>query len=295
MPQRTFALIERLDLTDHFFLNYRIREAEYHFFHAHQGIEWLFVHGGSGQAIAGDQLVQVESGSLLMFQPYQLHRIHMSPDTEYVRSVFVFDPVVLDARLDGFPALRRFLRFLWQSELPLQHLELGPLAAEAAPLLRSGAEAVRTADSLERRQEEWALLSIGLLQLIRRAYSADGERLSELDARPRPLRYAEKAMQWIERHYQEEFQLNRMAEELFVSPSHLSRLFHQETGTTLSEYLTARRLREASLLLAATNLPVRDIGRRIGLTNFPYFGKLFKKHFGVTPAKYRKDKRSYTH
>lgn len=289
MVYRDAGLIEPIALKDHFFLNYKSRHTDYFFFHAHQGLELLFVHQGIGQAIVGEQFVQVAGGSLLLFQPYQLHRIHMDPGVEYIRSILVFDPALVDSQLQAFPALRHFFRLLWQSELPAQHFALGELSGEASQVLATGAAALQTADS-ERRLEELCLMVIAMLQLLRRAFAAGEAMLPGLAERPRALRYAEKAMQWIEGHYHEEFHLHRMADELYVSPSHLSRLFHQETGATLTEYLTARRLREACLLLAATKLPVRDIAQRIGLSNLAYFGKLFKKHFAMTPVQYRNRK-----
>ncbi|MDI4645138.1 AraC family transcriptional regulator [Cohnella hashimotonis] len=293
MSSPSASLIETIELKNHYSLNYLSRHPDYFYFHAHQGMELLYVHQGSGQAIVGDQLVQVAEGSLLLFQPYQLHRIHMNAETAYVRTVLVVDPAVMDAQLASFPSLNRFFRQLWQGDLVIQHIALGEHAAEAELLLAHGAAAMRQAgDQSERQTEEWTLLFVGLLQLLRRLYTAAGGQVSGPDAPLRNLRYAEKSMQWIESHFQEAFDLSRMAEALFVSPAHLSRLFHLETGTTLTDYLKARRLREACLLLAATSLPVRDVARRIGLTNVPYFAKLFKKHVGVTPLQYRISRRT---
>lgn len=286
MASRDTALIERLELKQHFFLHHRSRDTDYHYFHAHQGFELLLVHQGRGQALIGEQLVQVESGSLLLFQPFQLHRIHMSAEMVYERSVLVFDPALLDTQLASFPVLQRFYRALWQRRLPLQHLALGELAIEAERVFDHGAVALSSASG-ERRIEELTLLCLALLQLLRRIYEAADASLDEPGTRPRNLRVAEQAMQWLEQRYGEPFQLARMAEALYVSPSHLSRVFHQETGVTLTEYLTARRLREACLLLKATRLPVREIAGRIGLNNQPYFARLFRTHLGVTPLRYR--------
>ncbi|MFB9277492.1 helix-turn-helix domain-containing protein [Cohnella cellulosilytica] len=279
------GLIERIELQERFFLNYGIRHSEFYCFHAHQGMELLLVHEGAGQVIVGDQLVHAQAGTLLLFQPYQLHKVHMRSDAVYERSVFLFDPAELDSRLDAFPSLQRFFRVLWRNELSRQHFPLGEHAEAAIQALAGCAQTLQGADRL-RRLEEMSLAGIALLQLLRRLFP-EIEELASSPSRPRAMGNTEKAMQWIEAHYHEEFQLNRLADELFVSPSHLSRLFHQETGATLTEYMTARRLREAGLLLSATRLPVREIAERIGLTNVAYFGKLFRRNFGMTPVQYR--------
>lgn len=291
MNREQAGLIEQIELKESFLLNYGVRLPDYYYFHAHQGMELLLVHQGSGQIIAGDQLVHAGPGSLLLFQPYQLHKIHMNADAPYERSVFLFEPATLDARLTAFPSLQRFFRVLWQSELPVQHFPLGELESEAKLTLASCAQAIQAADP-EQRLEELSLTAIVLLRLLRRAFPAVAAELTSLAARPRSMGYAEQAIQWIEAHFAEDFQLGRLADELYVSPSYISRLFHQETGATLTEYITVRRLREACILLAATELPVREIALRIGLTNMPYFGRLFRRNFGMTPMEYRKRRRA---
>ncbi|WP_168120471.1 AraC family transcriptional regulator [Paenibacillus sp. HB172176] len=292
MNREHSGLIERIELKEQFFLHHRVRQSEYYYFHAHQGIEILFIHEGEGQVIIGDQLAQVSKGSLLLIQPYQLHKIHMRDELGYERSVLVFDPSAIDSRLAAFPALQRFYRSLWRSKLPVQHFALNGngLAPEAERLLTHCQGALQAAER-ERRLEEIALTVVALLQLLRRVFPSDETTLDDIASHPRSMRYAEKAMQWIEAHFNEEFQLSRLADDLFVSPSHLSRLFHQETGATLTEYITARRLREACLLLTATALSAGEIAGRVGLKNAPYFGRLFRRNIGMTPVQYRNRKR----
>lgn len=291
MNKERAGLIEPIELKESFFLHYGVRHPEFYYFHAHQGMELLLIHQGRGQIVIGDKLEAVGPGSLMLFQPYQLHRIHMSADSSYERSVLLFDPGTLDARLQPFPALQRFFRMLWRGELPAQHYPLGELEREARLALMHGDQAIQAADT-NRRLEEMALTAISMLQLIRRAFPANELNKDDWSQAPRTMGYTEKAIQWIEAHYTEEFQLARLADELYVSPSHVSRLFHQETGATLTEFITARRLREACLLLAATGLSVREVALRVGLSNVPYFGKLFRRHLGMTPLQYRNSRSS---
>lgn len=291
MNKEHAGLIEPIELKERFFLHYGVQAPEFYYFHAHQGMELLLIHQGEGQVVLGDALEHVGPGSMLLFQPYQLHRIHMSDTSSYERSVLLFDPTTLDARLESFPALQRFFRLLWRSELPAQHFRLGEREGEARLALQQGAQAIQAADT-DRRLEEMALTAISLLQLIRRVFPAGAADMEYLSRAPRTMGYTEKAIQWMEAHYTEEFQLGRLADELYISPSHISRLFHQETGATLTEFLTARRLREACLLLAATELSVREIAHRVGLANVPYFGKLFRRHLGMTPLQYRNSRTS---
>lgn len=81
--------------------------------------------------------------------------------------------------------------------------------------------------------------------------------------------------------------LERLATELYVSPSHISHVIHQETGKPLSKHITARRIQEGCKLLRTTANPIHEIGRRIGYGSAAYFCRVFKKMMGVTPEQFR--------
>jgi len=102
----------------------------------------------------------------------------------------------------------------------------------------------------------------------------------------KPIRQSERIMSWIEKHYGEPFRLEELADELHMSKSYLSRLFRQETGSSITGYLTARRIQQACHLLQSTNKSVEVIGEQVGLTNASYFINLFKRIMGVSPHQY---------
>ena len=89
-------------------------------------------------------------------------------------------------------------------------------------------------------------------------------------------------------HAREQITLSEVAAHFAVSPSHLSRVFHQETGFGLREYLVHYRIRQACDLLLNTNLSVTQIADRCGFSDSNYFGDAFKKATGLSPREYRK-------
>ncbi|MBD2868628.1 response regulator transcription factor [Paenibacillus arenilitoris] len=92
----------------------------------------------------------------------------------------------------------------------------------------------------------------------------------------------------IDASFTEDLLLSRLAERFNLSLGYLSQLIKKETGTTYSEYVTGKRLGLAKELLADCSLSVHEIVERVGYKDYFHFNKLFKKHFGVTPSKYRK-------
>ena len=89
-------------------------------------------------------------------------------------------------------------------------------------------------------------------------------------------------------HAAEPITLSAVAERFAVSPSHLSRVFHRETGFGFREYLVHYRIRQACELLLNTDLSVTQIADRCGFSDSNYFGDAFKKATGLPPREYRK-------
>ena len=81
--------------------------------------------------------------------------------------------------------------------------------------------------------------------------------------------------------------LNALAGVAGVHPVHLSREFHKHFQMTIGEYIRKRRIEHASDLLSHTDLSLAEIARTCGFSDQSHFCALFKKHSGMTPAKFR--------
>lgn len=96
-----------------------------------------------------------------------------------------------------------------------------------------------------------------------------------------------KACRFIEEHLAEDFGLEVLAQELGLSPYHLSRLFKEEKGENFINYVTSLRLEKAKKLLENPSLIIKEISTGVGYNDQNYFTKLFKLKFGLTPTEYR--------
>ncbi|SDW04097.1 response regulator [Paenibacillus sp. PDC88] len=92
---------------------------------------------------------------------------------------------------------------------------------------------------------------------------------------------------YIEENLEKDLSLVRLAELHHFNPSYLSRLFKQEKGTNLSEFIDDCRIRRAKELLQNTDLMIREIAIRVGYEAAHSFTRLFKKLTGMTPQEYR--------
>lgn len=256
-------------------------------YHAHQGMEFLYVHEGYGHVIVERQIFELAPGSLFYFSPFQLHRIRITglPNQSYIRSLFVFEPMILEEVLRTFPGLQAFLRRLWKNPMTLQNVNAAGI---------TGLDALIQIHSLALRQcppelllEEQLLFLTTLLHHLRSVWVNNKD--SEFPGPCRPSTTAENIMEWIEEHYMEPFELNRLAQAVHLSPNHVSSLFRKSVGSSITEYITARRIRQACWLLRSTDLSIKDIGETVGLPNCSYFCQMFKRHVGLSPYQFKKE------
>jgi two-component system, response regulator YesN len=92
---------------------------------------------------------------------------------------------------------------------------------------------------------------------------------------------------YVSAHLGEDLSLVRLAEQVYLNPSYLSRLFKQATGTNLSDYIEHMRVKRAGELLVADNMKIQDIAAAVGYDAAGSFTRFFKKTTGMAPQDYR--------
>lgn len=91
----------------------------------------------------------------------------------------------------------------------------------------------------------------------------------------------------IDRKYGEDISLDDLSSLVHLSPTYISHLFHERTGTSFREYLKQKRMQRSCQLLAATDLSIKEIAEQCGYANISHFYRVFKSIIQVTPAEYR--------
>lgn len=79
-----------------------------------------------------------------------------------------------------------------------------------------------------------------------------------------------------------------MYERIPLNKSYLSKKFKDVFGVSMTDYINELRIKHAAYLLTVTDYTLPHICESIGISSLPYFNKLFKKHYKIPPAQYRK-------
>jgi AraC-like DNA-binding protein len=113
-------------------------------------------------------------------------------------------------------------------------------------------------------------------QVRRRVGTVDGE-------------FVHRIADYIEETVGRETNLSRIAEEFGISAGHLSRIFKEGTGESFSEFVIRQKLRKAAEILKVdAQCEIALLAYRMGYDDPSYFSRIFRRYYGMTPARYRK-------
>ncbi len=96
------------------------------------------------------------------------------------------------------------------------------------------------------------------------------------------------ALKYMGEHYAElHLSLSDVADHVYVSQWHLSKLLNRETGESFFDILGRIRVEKAKTLLTDPARRIHEVAESVGYTDVAHFSKSFKKHAGCTPGEYR--------
>jgi AraC family transcriptional regulator, transcriptional activator of pobA len=91
----------------------------------------------------------------------------------------------------------------------------------------------------------------------------------------------------IDQRYGEPLSLRDVAQEVGLTPGHLTTVVRRRTGRTVQEWIIERRMAEARTMLAETDHPVAEIARQVGIFDPGYFSRVFARAHGMSPRQWR--------
>lgn len=103
---------------------------------------------------------------------------------------------------------------------------------------------------------------------------------------------AQNAVKYIEENYMEKLKLSDVADHVYVSQWHLSKILNQHVEKSFSDILNHARIEKAKELLREPSLRIGDIAEKVGFLDMAHFSRVFKKHTGVSANEYRNQMKS---
>ena len=104
-------------------------------------------------------------------------------------------------------------------------------------------------------------------------------------------------MKYIEENYMEKLKLSDVADQVYVSQWHLSKILNRHVEKSFSDILNHVRIEKAKELLKEPSLRIGDIAEKVGFLDMAHFSRVFKKQTGFSANEYRnqikKDRLNY--
>lgn len=248
----------------------------------------IHVIDGAPYSVARGDVYVMGTGSVHHFEnvhDLMLDTIHFLPD--------VFDRRTLDALADtrGFhalfvaeplqrPAITGSIHGRWLHLTPTAYETVMAAHAELYAEWSSG-----TPEGLLLTQP----LFLRLLVMLARLYASDQ---SEQGLEMREDGTVAAALTWIEANFREPIRVEEAARRVFLSPDRFTEVFQTEVGRTPREYIRHLRMEYAKKLLLTTELPISEVGQEAGFGEPGYFARAFRQSAGITPRKYRNQRRA---
>ncbi len=97
----------------------------------------------------------------------------------------------------------------------------------------------------------------------------------------------DQMLQIIFQQYDQKIVMRDVVQKLNYSETYLNRKFKETVGTTFNEYLNRYRIQKSIELLVNTkDLSIQEIAWKCGISDYKYFGSVFKKYIGCSPKEY---------
>ena len=93
---------------------------------------------------------------------------------------------------------------------------------------------------------------------------------------------------YIDTHYTEHMTLETLASHFFISKHYLARIFKEQYGVTVNNYIQQVRITHAKHMLRFRDEAIEVIAGQCGIVDANYFSRTFKKVEGITPGEYRR-------
>jgi len=244
-------------------------------FHYHEFCKLVLFMSGSGKYTVEDRHYELQAGDILLIGSHQIHRPEFAPGVEYERIIFYISPDFLQKQSTTECNLEELFVGSNGHVLRLddrRYSKLFGLALEVETELTGG----RYGSSVMGN----SLLLQLLVKLVR--YREKGAFQPSTPAMVSDERI-KRMLLFIEQHLSEELTMEGLSEQFFISKYHMMRLFKKETGQSVYDYITERRLFLARELIRQ-DIPATESCFQAGFGSYSSFTRAYGKRFGTTPT-----------
>lgn len=239
--------------------------------HCHGTYELIYILQGEGKHVIEGVEYQLLPHTLFLMRPYEYHYVCPDRNRAYERVVLYFDESALPLSTKESPLLRESGR---------QCFSIGSIGNP----IRSAFDALKGIATLSQNgtactPESEALLRATIAQIM----------LLLTQEEPRaPLTdesgVVHRVIDYLNNHLSEDISLEVISKEFFISKYHLCRIFHRQTGASIFNYFSTKRIALAQQMIAGGE-NATSVALRLGFRDYSTFYRAYRKQTGQSPVR----------
>ena len=251
--------------------------------HSQKSWELDYILAGRGTRTLGDRQEQFQEGEIILVPPEIPHQWKFDPEyTDAVGKIsnitIIFDDLLLDSILRVFPDM----------QLSISHIrDMKNTAISYGGDTRRKLAAVMDGMRYESASERPASF-LRILQLLGEVSGA-----KQMGAYLKVSLEEHRKMQlrtFVASNLSRQVSLKEIASHVGMNEAAFCVFFKKHYGQTFIEYLNAQRLEYARNLLEKGELTVTEVCYACGFSSPPYFSRIFRKSFGLSPQQYARSR-----
>lgn len=256
----------------------------------HDYFELAYLCRGEASLEIQDRSLPLNEGDLAVVGSTLYHRFECRSNPPVTLAVLFFQPDLI--RADGGPDNTEYLTPFLLQDPHFPHVV--PANASIPNQVFDLMQRIRSelpASSPRARLAVKTYLKMVLILLVNQ-YACYAGTVDTFRRQQRALERLRPLFEHLEKHFDEPTQVQEAARICGMSESHFMSFFKRATGQSFMAYLNHCRIERAQALLAMTDKSVSDISQEMGFCDQSYFGTVFRKLVGMTPAGYRAKSRA---
>jgi AraC-like DNA-binding protein/mannose-6-phosphate isomerase-like protein (cupin superfamily) len=258
----------------------------------HEYFEVLYLCSGSADVHIQDRLLPLHEGDLVIIGSTLYHRIECRSSSPVTIAALFFEPDLI--RCNGGSDGAEYLTPFFRQDAAFPHVvpaKTGVPRQVLEMMLRMRAEL--PASSPRARLAVKTYLKMILILLVNQFASYAGT-LETFERQQRALERLVPLFRHLEENCGNAIQVREAARICRMSESHFMSFFKRLTGLSFMKYLNHYRIERAQMLLASTDESMASISQELGFCDQSYFGMVFRRFVGMTPADYRRQSHNKT-
>jgi AraC-like DNA-binding protein len=252
----------------------------------HGYFEVLYLCAGVASLEIQDRSLPLQEGDLAIVGSTLYHRFECRTAPPLTVAVLFFEPDLI--RADGGPENAEYLTPFLLQDSQFPHVVPGKKGIPNQVFdLMQRIRSELPATTPRARLSVKTYLKMILILLVNQ-YSSYAGTVETFQRQQRALERLRPLFDHLEKHYGEPIQVQGAARICGMSESHFMNFFRRATGQSFMAYLNHCRIERAQALLVTTERSMSEISQETGFCDQSYFGTVFRRLVGMTPAAYRR-------